>query len=554
MTDSSNPDFLQGPYSCGFVPNTKLPNSAIGADVGACYFADNSCKVISTADAPTPGRACLEQGGILVPHATSCSAIPPSNVDFTRANGYYVFNLVTNDLRNGVVDKHPLTDPRARQYSPIETTNAASSWIKSQRAGQSWMATASYALIHAPYQQAPQSLTPGEPDLGRLSCTNNIVDTRILSNQMVEALDSEIGRLLVKTGIASQNQDGTLEYDPDASNTMVVVIGDNGTYGPSMKVPFDLQHAKGFVNQTGVWVPLIVSGPLVNTPDRDVDSMVNVADLFQLFGEIGGVDVRKLVPSSRILDSVSMLPYLTNPLQPSIRTTNFTQTGINISAGGARPGPCVLPIPGGSPTFVQIFPQPGLCAQEGGTWYGPGGPNPPDGGYPSCCALYAANKIADLKVLPLAQHAVRNDKYKLIQEVNDSCTADQLQPDQVPLQLYTIDEKPVTPLIEDPDNNNIIKDQNNPTSGMTPEQVSNFQSLMNELNTILNSNTQCIGDGNADGKVDGQDVVNWAQFENRGSSWYDFYPFSTTGLYDGLTDQRDQSVIQQNLGRTCQPR
>src|SRR3954462_4064118 len=160
VTDTSNPDFLQGPYSCGFVPNTKFPNSAIGTDVGACYFADNSCKVISTADAPTPGRACLEQGGILVPHATSCSAIPPSNVDFTRANGYYVFNLVTNDLRNGTVDKHPLTDPRARQYSPIETTNAASSWIKSQRAGQSWMATASYALIHAPYQQAPQSLTP----------------------------------------------------------------------------------------------------------------------------------------------------------------------------------------------------------------------------------------------------------------------------------------------------------------------------------------------------------------------------------------------------------
>ena len=559
VTDDSNPNFLQGPYGCGFVPTTKVAGSTYGADIGACYFSDNSCKVISTADTATPGRSCMEQGGILVPQQSSCRATPPNgpifrSPDFTLANGYYVFNLVINDLQKGTVYVAPLSDPRARQYSPIETTNAASAWINSQPAVQPWMATASYALIHSPYQQAPQDLSPGEPDLGALSCTNNLADTRILSNQMVEALDTEIGSLLVKTGIATQSADGTLQYDPQKSNTMVIIIGDNGTYGPSVKLPFDLQHAKGFVNQTGVWVPLIVAGPLVNTPDRDVNSMVNVADLFQLFGEIAGVDVRKAVPSSRILDSVSMLPYLTNPMQPSIRTTNFTQTGINISAGGARPGPCVVPVPGGNPTCVQLFPQPALCTQEGGTWYGPGGPNPPNGGYQSCCALVAANIVPNLKVLPLAQQAVRNDKYKLIQEINDSCTVNEEQPDQVPLQFYVVDENPGIPQIERPDTNNIITDQNNPTSGMTPEQVTNFQSLMNELNTILDSETVCIGDGNVDGKVDGLDIANWAKFQNKGSSWYDFYPFSTTGFYDGLTDHRDLNVIQQNLGKTCQPR
>ena len=129
-------------------------------------------------------------------------------------------------------------------------------------------------------------------------------------------------------------------------------------------------HGKGFVNQTGVWVPVIVSGPLVNTPGRKGENMVNLADLFQLFGEIAGLDVRKLVPASRILDSVSMLPYLTNPSQPSLRAYNFTQTGINISAHNARPGPCLIPIPG-SNTCVQLFPQKGLCEQEGGVWYGP---------------------------------------------------------------------------------------------------------------------------------------------------------------------------------------
>jgi hypothetical protein len=80
----------------------------------------------------------------------------------------------------------------------------------------------------------------------------------------------------------------------------------------------------------------------VNAPDREVRDMVNVADLFELFGEIAGVDVRKVVPKSHVLDSASMLPYLTNPNQGSIRTTNFTQTGTNITANGVRPPPCVI--------------------------------------------------------------------------------------------------------------------------------------------------------------------------------------------------------------------
>jgi hypothetical protein len=84
----------------------------------------------------------------------------------------------------------------------------------------------------------------------------------------------------------------------------------------------------------------MIAGPLVSSPNRDVESMVNIADLFQLFGEIAGIDVRKALPSSHILDSVGMLSYLTNPNQPSIRQTNFTQTGNNIHV--TAPPPCVV--------------------------------------------------------------------------------------------------------------------------------------------------------------------------------------------------------------------
>ena len=152
---------------------------------------------------------------------------------------------------------------------------------------------------------------------------------------------------------------------------MVLIIGDNGTFAPGVKAPFDKNRAKGSVYQTGVWVPLIVSGPLVNSPDREVTSMVNIADLFQLFGEIAGVDVHKAVPKSHILDSASMLPYLTNPDQPSIRQTNFTQTANNIHVNNRPPPPCVIPLTS-PPTCAQVFNDQGVCEYEGGTWYGPG--------------------------------------------------------------------------------------------------------------------------------------------------------------------------------------
>lgn len=572
ILDNTNPQFPKGPYGCGFVMSKEDDSTGkYGSDAGACYFADQrGCKMMAaSSSAPAPGRSCMEQGGVFVPQefgGDSCRATPPSQVNFKLANGYYVFNLVTNDLKSGNVTVYPLTDSRARMYSPIETTDAAVKWIKSQPANRPWMATVAYASIHAPYQQAPQSLTPGEPDLSSVPCagqTNGqpqtIQQTRVLSDQMLEGMDTEIGRLLVRTGLASRGVDGTIEYNPAASNTMVVVIGDNGTYSPSVKAPFDLTHAKGFVNQTGVWVPLIISGPLVNTPNRDVQSMVNVADLFQLFGEIAGVDVRKVVPASRILDSVSMLPYLTNPSQQSLRAYNFTQTGINISVHDARPGPCVITV-GGNSTCVQIFPQKGLCEQEGGVWYGPG--STVSAGYDSCCALQNANlPNLSFSILPLSQAAVRNDKFKLIQVTNETCSGSTGDSTTNELQFYRINENPGLPLI-DFTKFNLIKNPNDPTSTMTPEQAAAFLDLKRELGDILSSEPQCPGDGNVDGVVDKLDLKNWTIFQRSrtidgssgpSSSWYDFNLPVTDG-YDGVTNHYDRKYIQENLGRTCPAR
>jgi len=92
-----------------------------------------------------------------------------------------------------------------------------------------------------------------------------------------------------------------------------------------VKAPFDATQAKSSVYQTGVWCPGIVAGPPVKKPGREVNAMVNIADLYQLFGELAGIDVHQSVP--RTVDAQSILPYLVNPAQPAIRKTNFTQIG-----------------------------------------------------------------------------------------------------------------------------------------------------------------------------------------------------------------------------------
>src|SRR5207245_1522317 len=151
---------------------------------------------------------------------------------------------------------------------------------------------------------------------------------------------------------------------------------------------------------------------------------------------------------------------------------------------------------------VQVFPQKGLCEQEGGVWYGTGTTASPQS-YASCCALQQAMPQLGFSILPLSQAAVRNDQFKLIQVTNDSCSSSSAPTDSTTseLQFYRINETPVTPLIDFP-RLNLITDPSNPTSGMTPEQAAAFLDLNRELSAILGSESECPGDGNADGIVD----------------------------------------------------
>ncbi|NYT78656.1 sulfatase-like hydrolase/transferase [Alcaligenaceae bacterium] len=533
-----------GTHMCGFVAG---PSAATGAKAGACYQANGSCSAISslTHNEDAAGLQCLDSGGIFVPKAT-CGT-PPASLVFNRENGYYVSPLVI--IKDGDVEEVPLTDPRARGYRTRIETDAAIDWIKSRAADKPWMATVSYSAAHTPWQQPPRSLFSGQepPNSEDWDCTNPILG-RGIQNQMTEAMDTEFGRLLVETGLASRNQDGSLNYDPKATNTVIVIVGDNGSLGTAVKRPFSGSQAKGTAYQTGVWDPLIIAGPQVVEPGRAVEHMVNTVDLYQFFGELAGLDVHKEV--QRTVDSVGILPYLTNPGQASLRTINFTMAGMNIQADNGQNGPCVITATGS--TCTQIPTSKSVCGDNLGVWWGPGY-DPDKGvidnggvGYPTCAHVNQAlfkEGLAEVGILPQSSIAIRNDRFKLVRNTtNNYFSATDSFGKTSTEEMFEINQAAPVPLLDTPDRNLL------PTTDS--EQKAVHKDLSDKMDKLLASNPDCPGDGNIDGVVNAEDIDNWARIARQWglSSVYDFV---VGDARDGKTNNLDESVIQNNLNKTC---
>ena len=230
---------------------------------------------------------------------------------------------------------------------------------------------------------------------------------------MIESADVQIGRALADLGLATLAPNGRTLTSLNLGNTLLVILGDNGSQGAAARAPFNLQRAKGTVYQTGIWVPMIVAGPMVVKPGRAVDDMVNTVDLYQLFGSVGGVNVDTLVPPSHVIDSKPMLPYLINPNSQPIRHTNFSQLGPGTFSPlpENRSWPCQI----GNLCNDTLVNSQSLCENDnGGTWYGPG-TTQKSGVLGSCCLVkqyWADHGNSNVTLAPIYQYAVRGKPTK----------------------------------------------------------------------------------------------------------------------------------------------
>ncbi|HEY1731793.1 MAG TPA: sulfatase-like hydrolase/transferase [Terriglobales bacterium] len=545
------PSLPSNQYSCGFVPDAAHG----GADSGACYIAApaNTASRCANLSGTSPtgdsvGLQCLNRGGVLMPNQT-CQASTPASIDFYEQNAHYVSPLVIN--RNGGVEEAELIDPRTRGFRATIEVNSAINWITAHAHSQNpWMATLSFSIDHTPLQPPPGELiSPATRALlqtigAGADCTS-LPALRVLSDAMIEAMDTEFGRLLIQTGLATLDSNGHLVYDPSASNTMIIIVGDNGSLAQTVKPPFDPNRAKATAYQTGVWVPLIVSGPMVVQPGREVDAMVNEVDVFQLFGEIGGIDVHQAVP--RPIDSYPMLPYLTNPNQSSFRDYNFTQGGLNIQANGAHNGPCVF---SGNPRLCSQTPvTKSVCQDNGGVWWGVGATDPSTygGGLAECWQVnqliwehegnssnYNTDKVAQS---PQEYEAVRNQHYKLLQNKWTDYDIQTNGPVAMSsIEFYSVNENAPLPKL-DTANSDLLP------GSLNHEQQANFDWLSAKLNQVQASAPACPGDGNGDGVVDEQDVTDYYQIADSWglSSHYDFN-------IDSFTNGDDLNTILTHMG------
>jgi hypothetical protein len=418
---------------------------------------------------------------------------------------------------------------------------------------------------------------------------------RELTTKLIEGLDTELARLLVSIGVASYAADGrTLNYLPDNNaDTMIIILGDNGTLANVVNTPFDPKRAKGTAYQTGVWVPLIIAGPLVNTTGRTVRSMVNIADLFYLFGEIAGVDVEGSVP--RQLDAEPMLEYLTNNDKDDdpVRQYNFTEVGTNVQAGFAINQPCTI-----SGACTQIPVSMGVCQDNGGIWWGDGS-SVVEQPLNYCCEvnqyLYqtaeaainskACTPNADSDPCnptyytqqPLESKATRNADYKLV--YNTFIGAEDPNPftsgtppacdtstTLLDKGLYRISEgnDDGSDTLFDDEPSNTLDPDGNPPDDLKPV----YDELALVMQDILDSEKPCgtdgnkqlwSFDGNLDGVIDQLDLEVLTDFSRSGtpfSSWYDITVDGWTLLNeeldsDNMLHYSDYLLVQAKVGTDC---
>lgn len=188
-------------------------------------------------------------------------------------------------------------------YAPSAKVDDAIEWLgdPSER-DEPWFLWLAFNTPHSPIHIPPQDLLQSDdPALDDPESGN-----RPAFKAMIEAMDTEIGRLLEYIG------------PEELENTYVIFIGDNGTGNNVIDAPFRSGAAKGSVWNGGVMVPFIITGPGV-AHGESTDALVNSTDLYATMLEMAGIDYKEVVPQGISLDTVSMMPYLSEPDTESIR-------------------------------------------------------------------------------------------------------------------------------------------------------------------------------------------------------------------------------------------
>ena len=194
-------------------------------------------------------------------------------------------------------------------YATSDVVEEAIGAIRSaEENGKPWFLWVAFNAAHSPYHKPPNELH-SKDELP--FSTDEDHNSRPYYEAMVEALDTEIGRLLAEVSL---------------EETTIIFLGDNGTPRKIIARPYDKNHAKSTVYEDGVRIPLLIAGTGLVSPGRVVDGLVQTVDLYPTILELAGIDPQGVIPSHTKIDGVSILPYLRNDIEAgSIRQYAYTE-------------------------------------------------------------------------------------------------------------------------------------------------------------------------------------------------------------------------------------
>lgn len=170
-------------------------------------------------------------------------------------------------------------------YATSVFTDRAIDWIGARQSP--WLLWLAYNAPHAPFHLPPAGLHSAS----NLADDADEIRRNPLPyfNAMLEAMDSEIGRLLDSMPAEIR------------ANTMVVFIGDNGSPNQVARALYGDRGAKGSIFEGGTHVPLVIAGPAI-IAGRSA-ALVNSTDLFATITAWSGVH-------PQMTDAVDLAPVL----------------------------------------------------------------------------------------------------------------------------------------------------------------------------------------------------------------------------------------------------
>ena len=191
-----------------------------------------------------------------------------------------------------------------QSYATSDQTSDALDWIR--QAPEPWFCYLAFNAAHRPLHTPPPRLIHSkirQKDPGKAAFA-----------AMVEALDSEVGRLL--DGIPAEAR----------AHTSIILLSDNGTHRAQGAQSGKAQEGKGSVHESGILVPFMIAGAGVESAGVEVEAVVDITDIFATVAEWASVDLNGLRSSlAGPLDSVSLVPYLHDSEHAPLRETAFAE-------------------------------------------------------------------------------------------------------------------------------------------------------------------------------------------------------------------------------------